>query len=310
MFSYSAGIDVSKGSLEVRVNLFEHGVSCRNAESDFPGLIGWLKLHQVRRVLLEATGGYERQVMKALQAADLEVIRINPCRAKAFAKAMGQQAKTDPIDAQFLAKFAAVIDTPVSRVTTCEHDELRALVQQRENFIQQRDDDKRRLKTASSDAVKPALQSHIAYLNQAVKSIGQLICQSAEKLDSKKVDRLCSVKGIGLVTAASLMAYLPELGEVGRRAIAALAGLAPYNNDSGEHKGMRHISGGRFAARRSLYMACWVVIRDQPEFQVRYKALRDKGKCAKVALVACMRVLLIRLNAMLRDGTEWKEHAA
>lgn len=310
MFSYSAGIDVSKGSLEARVNLCECGVSCRNAESDFPGLIGWLKLHQVGRVLLEATGGYERKIMKALQAAGFDVICINPCRAKAFAKAMGQQAKTDPIDAQSLARFAAVLDAPASRITSSEHDELRALVQQRENFVQQRDDDRRRLKTASSDAVKPALQSHIDYLNLAVKSIGQLIRQSAEKLDSEKVGRLCSVKGIGVVTAASLMAYLPELGDVGRRAIAALAGLAPYNNDSGQHEGTRHIYGGRFAARRSLYMACWVVIREQPEFQIRYKALRDKGKCAKVALIACMRVLLIRLNAMLRDGTQWKKHAA
>ncbi|WP_411566732.1 transposase [Pseudomonas orientalis] len=97
---------------------------------------------------------------------------------------------------------------------------------------------------------------------------------------------------------------------MGGRLIAALAGLAPYNNDSGRHKGARHISGGRFSARRSLYMACWVVIRDQPEFGTRYKALRDKGKCAKVALIACMRVLLVRLNAMLRDRTEWKERTA
>lgn len=309
MFSYSAGIDVSKGSLEVQVHLLEVGVSCANAESDFPGLIGWLMLHQVGRVVLEATGGYERNVMKALQAAGFQVICVNPRRAKDFSRAMGQQAKTDPIDARSLAHFAAVIDSPNSRMTSPKHDELRALVQQRENFVQQRDDDRRRLKTASCEAVKPALQSHIDYLNTAIKAIEQLIRQTANEMDCEKVARLCSVKGIGLVTAASLMAYLPELGEIGRRPIAALAGLAPYNNDSGQHKGIRHISGGRFSARRSLYMACWVVIRDQPEFQARYKALRDKGKCAKVALIACMRVLLIRLNAMLRDGTEWKERA-
>lgn len=310
MFSYPAGIDVSKDSLEARVNLIDVGVSCANAEDDFPGLIGWLLLHQVGRVLLEATGGYERKVMKALQAAGLNVICINPRRAKSFSTAMGQQAKTDPIDAKSLAQFAAVLDSPNSRITSPKHDELRALVQQRENFIQQRDDDKRRLKTASCDVVKPALQSHIDYLIKAVNAIDQLIRQSANALDREKVERLCSVKGIGLITAASLMAYLPELGEVGKRPIAALAGLAPYNNDSGKHMGARHIRGGRFSARRSLYMACWVVIRDQPEFQARYKALRGKGKCAKVALIACMRVLLIRLNAMLRDRTEWKEHAA
>ncbi|WLH97627.1 transposase [Pseudomonas hefeiensis] len=170
MFSYPAGIDVSKDSLQVQVDLLDVGVSCPNAEDDFPGLIGWLLLHQVTRVLLEATGGYERNVMKALQAAGFEVIRINP-RAKSFAKAMGQQAKTDPIDARLLAQFAAVIKSANSRITSVEQDDLRALVQQRENFVQQRDDDKRRLKTASSEAVKPALQSHIDYLCEAVKSI-------------------------------------------------------------------------------------------------------------------------------------------
>ncbi|TWC10780.1 transposase [Pseudomonas sp. SJZ085] len=309
MFSY-AGIDVSKDSLEVQVNLLEAGIRCPNAEGDFPGLIGWLMLHQVGRVLLEATGGYERKVMKALQAAGFDVIRINPCRAKNFAKAMGQQAKTDPIDARLLAQFAAVIKSPDSRVTSAEQDNLRALVQQREHFVQQMDDDRRRLKTASSEAVKPALQSHISYLYKAVKSIEKLIDQSVQALDRERMSHLCSVKGIGLVTAASLMAYLPELGEVGRHQIAALAGIAPYNDDSGQHKGKRHIGGGRFAARRSLYMACWSVIRFQPDFNARYKALREKGKCAKVALIACMRVLLVRLNAMIRDGSDWKGRAA
>jgi len=162
MFSYPAGIDVSKDSLEARVHQVDVGVNCANAEEDFPGLIGWLLLHQVGRVLLEATGGYERKVMKALQAAGLNVICINPRRAKSFSTAMGQQAKTDPIDAKSLAQFAAVLDSPNSRITSPKHDELRALVQQRENFIQQRDDDKRRLKTASCDVVKPALQSHMS----------------------------------------------------------------------------------------------------------------------------------------------------
>lgn len=303
-----AGIDVSKDTLEIKLEPQGNGSTFLNNINDFPRMIAWLKLDQVSRVLLEATGGYERAAMKALQAEGFDVIRVNPCRAKSFAKAMGQQAKTDPIDARLLAQFAAVIKSPNSRITSVEQDDLRALVQQRENFVQQRDDDKRRLKSATSEVVKPALQSHIEYLQTALKSINELIRQSAESLDREKISRLCSVKGIGLVTAASLMSYLPELGEVGRHQIAALAGVAPYNDDSGTHKGKRNIGGGRFAARRSLYMACWAVIRFQPEFNARYKALREKGKCAKVALVACMRVLLIRLNAMIRDGSEWKEH--
>lgn len=309
MFS-CAGIDVAKDTLEVRINPQDVGASYLNTASDFLALIDWLKRYQVNRVLLEATGGYEREAMKALQAAGFEVLRINPRRAKNFAKAMGQHAKTDPIDARLLAQFAEVIKSPSNRITSPEQDNLRALVQQRENFVQQQSDDIRRLKTASVDRVKPCLQRHIDYLCQAIKLIEKLIRQSAQDLDSDKTARLCSVKGIGLVTAASLMAYLPELGEVGRHEIAALAGIAPYNDDSGKHQGPRHISGGRFAARRAMYMACWVVIQRQPEFKARYEALRLKGKCAKVALIACMRVLLIRLNAMIRDRTQWKEHVA
>ncbi|WP_283182026.1 transposase [Pseudomonas svalbardensis] len=309
MFS-CAGIDVAKDTLEVRINPQDVGASYLNTASDFLALIDWLKRYQVNRVLLEATGGYEREAMKALQAAGFEVLRINPRRARDFAKAMGQRAKIDPIDARLLAQFAEVIKSPSNRITSPEQDNLRALVQQRENFVQQQGDDIRRLKTASVDRVKPCLQRHIDYLCQAIKSIEKLIRQTAKDLDSDKTARLCSVKGIGLVTAASLMAYLPELGEVGRHEIAALAGIAPYNDDSGKHEGPRHISGGRFAARRAMYMACWVVIQRQPEFKARYDALRRKGKCAKVALIACMRVLLIRLNAMIRDRTEWKQPLA
>jgi transposase len=309
MFS-CAGIDVSKDSLETRINPQDVGASYLNTTAGFVALIDWLKHYDVHRVLLEATGGYERKAMKALQAAGFEVLRINPRRAKDFAKAMGYRAKTDPIDARLLAEFAAVIKDPDSRITSPEQDNLRALVQQRENFVQQQSDDERRIKTASADLVKSLLQSHVDYLTQAIKSIEKLIRQSARDLDSDKADRLCAVKGIGLVTAASLMAYLPELGEVGRHEIAALAGIAPYNDDSGQHEGPRHIGGGRFAARRAMYMACWVVIQRQPEFKTRYEALRLRGKCAKVALIACMRVLLIRLNAMIRDKTEWKEPAA
>ncbi|TPG81463.1 IS110 family transposase [Pseudomonas arsenicoxydans] len=309
MFS-CAGIDVSKDNLEIRINPQDVGASYPNTAAGFVALIDWLQLYNVRRVLLEATGGYERKAMKALQIAGFEVLRINPCRAKDFAKAMGYHAKTDPIDARLLAEFAAVIKDSDSQITSPEQDNLRALVQQREHFVQQQSDDMRRIKTASADLVIPLLQSHIDYLNQALKSIEKLIRQQAKDLDSDKIARLCSVKGIGLVTAASLMAYLPELGEVGRHEIAALAGIAPYNDDSGTHEGVRHIGGGRFAARRAMYMACWVVIRRQPEFKARYQALRQKGKCAKVALIACMRVLLIRLNAMIREKTEWREQAA
>ena len=127
---------------------------------------------------------------------------------------------------------------------------------------------------------------------------------------SERAERLRRVPGIGAVTVATLMAFLPELGQLESRQISALAGLAPYNCDSGKHQGVRRIRGGRANVRRILYMAAWSAVRHQPDFKLRYAALRARGKCAKVALVACMRVLLIRLNAMLRDGSEWKTLAA
>lgn len=194
-----AGIDVSKDDLEAQLDSKDAGINCPNTASGFPLLIDWLKSHQVRCVLLEATGGYERQVMKALQTDGFEVIRVNPSRARSFAKAMGQQAKTDPIDARLLAQFAATIKPPKTQPTSPDQDDLRALVHQRENFVQQRSDDERRLKTAGSDAVKPLLKGHIDYLNKVIVLLDAQIRQSAESLDRKRVLRLCSVKGIGLL---------------------------------------------------------------------------------------------------------------
>ncbi|WP_027611427.1 IS110 family transposase, partial [Pseudomonas sp. URIL14HWK12:I6] len=187
-----------------------------------------------------------------------------------------------------------------------EREALRELIQLREHFVQQRDDNKRRLQQAQLPAVVEAIRDHIRYLQTQIKQLGKAIDQSMRELDAEKADRLISVKGIGTVATASLLVYLPELGELDRREIAALAGIAPYNDDSGNHSGKRQIYGGRARVRRALYMSCWVVIRCQADFKARYESLRERGKSAKVALIACMRILLIRLNAMLRDGTEWR----
>ncbi|WLH89913.1 transposase [Pseudomonas sp. FP453] len=180
-----AGIDVSKDDLEAQLDSQAEEMSCSNTAAGFSRLIRWLKSHHVSRVVLEATGGYERQVMKALQAADLEVVRINPSRARSFARALGLQAKTDPIDAKLLAHFAATIKPPKSQPTSPEQDDLRALVHQRENFVQQRSDDERRVKTASSDAVKNLLKSHIDYLAKVIASVDIQIRQSVENLNKK-----------------------------------------------------------------------------------------------------------------------------
>lgn len=300
------GIDISKSNLVVWVQPQGEGFEVSNLPEGFAELIKRLGCLEVGRVLLEATGGYERQVMAALQEANFNVLRINPRRARAFAVAMGKNAKTDPIDAAVLADFAEVLQGAGEKLISPEREALRELIQLREHFVQQRDDNKRRLQQTQLPAAVMATKDHIRYLQTQIKALEKHITQSMLELDSEKANRLMSVKGIGMVAAASLLVYLPELGELDRREVAALAGIAPYNDDSGNHNGKRQIYGGRGRVRHALYMSSWVVIRYQADFKTRYEALRARGKSAKVALIACMRILLIRLNAMLRDGTEWR----
>lgn len=300
------GIDVAKSSLAVWLRPQDISFSVPNNSAGYAQLIEKLSGYRVLRVLLEATGGYERGVLVALGQAGFTVVRVNPRRARAFAQAIGKQAKTDPIDAQVLAQFAETLKSSNYQVVSPQTQCLRELVQQRERFVQQRDDDRRRVLQAQLPRVIDALKGHIAFLKAQIQELEKAIEQAMMALNDFKATQLTSVKGIGTITAASLMAYLPELGELDRHQIAALAGLAPYNNDSGNFQGKRKIYGGRSAVRRVLYMSCWTVIRYDDSFKTRYERLCEKGKSAKAALVACMRVLLIRLNAMLRDGTEWQ----
>lgn len=298
------GIDVAKASLAVHFHPCGRLLAIPNTPEGHGQLIAQLTGSKVGNVLLEATGGYERAVMRALADADLPVTRINPRRARAFAQALGKTAKTDPIDAAMLARMGELVVAERLH-PSAEQEELRALVQRREQLVQQRDDDRRRLKQATHDKVRDDLIESIGWLRKRIRAIAKDIVLLQQQVDHALAGRLLAVPGIGPVATASLLAYLPELGHLDRREIAALAGLAPYNVDSGQKSGKRRIRGGRAAIRRVLYMACWSVIRTQPDFKVRYDRLRAQGKCAKLAITACMRVLLIRLNAMARDNSEW-----
>jgi transposase len=300
------GIDVSKATLDVGfcpdvLKPFQ----LKNDPEGFAQLIACLNEFEVGRVVLEATGGYEKAVFTALRMEGLNVVRVNPKRPHDYAKAMGKLAKTDKIDALMLAKFAEQLDSTSKVEPSPERDRLGELVKLRDQFVQHRDDDKRRLKQANCAEAIAVYTHHIAYLNAQIKELGKSIESAMKSLDCEKTRRLRSVKGIGLITCAAFMAHLPELGTLTGREIAALAGLAPYNNDSGRKSGPRRIEGGRYRVRCAAYMSIWSMIRYAPEFKARYDDLIARGKRAKVAAVACMRVLLVRLNAMLRDGTEW-----
>jgi len=304
MVSY-LGIDVSSLSLDAAVRPQGTRLHVSNDPAGFEALLDGLCGLSIKRVLLEATGGYERNILRFLQDAGYKVIRVNPRRARAFAESIGVKAKTDAIDAEVLAHYAEVIpDQPTLRIRP-ERALLRELLQQRDRLVQQRDDDRRRLKQAQFSAVSDFLKANLEHFKSQIKLIEQAISQQTEALKDERVTQLVQVKGIGLVTAGKLITLLPELGRVESKEIASLVGVAPFNHDSGKSVGKRSISGGRFEARRSLYMSCLVAIKYNPALKARYEALRGRGKVAKVALVACMRVLIVRLNAMLRTGKPW-----
>jgi len=299
------GVDVAKATLAVCLWPQAKHFSFTNTAEGHAQLLALLHGQPVGNVLLEATGGYERALLRALQTAGHPATRINPRRARAFAEAMGKTAKTDPIDAALLARMAELVHAP-SPALEPEREALRDLVQRREQLIQQRDDERRRRHQAHLPQVRDDLIEHIDHLRQRIRRIDQAIVQTQRQLDDDLSRRLLAIDGIGEVTTASVLAYLPELGRLDRRQIAALAGLAPYNVDSGQHAGKRRIRGGRAPIRRVLYMATWSVIRTQPDFKARYARLLLRGKCAKVAVTACMRVLLTRLNAIARDRVDWR----
>jgi transposase len=306
----SVGIDVAKATLMVCIRpsgeLFEVS-NCaeqhRALVERFCGMEG--SLH---RIVLEATGGYENPVLHALQKAGLPASRVCARRAHAFARALGRLAKTDAVDAATLAHFAEVMDAPIRDAPTKTELELRDLVQRRQRLVSQRDDERRRLHQASHLRVRQSIERHIEWLKSEIAVFDKLLRERAREMPG--YEQLIHVKGVGGTTTVTLLAELPELGKLDRRQAASLVGLAPFNSDSGQRQGKRRITGGRFAVRRALYMATWAVIRFQPRFAAKYKALRAAGKPPKVALVACMRTLLISLNAMIRDGTEWRYDAA
>ena len=301
-----AGIDVAKDTLAVAVWPGGECWSEANSPKGHRSLLRRLGEAGVERVVVEATGGYESAVLNAMAAGGMSVVRVDPRRARSFAMAIGYVAKTDPIDAMVLARLAQVIEDPGVQAASPAQRALRALVHRREQLVQQRDDDRRRLKQAVIVAVQRSLERGIRAAKREIATLDAAIQDAALAADAARVAQLRQVSGIGAVTTASLMAYVPELGSLDRKQIAALVGVAPFNRDSGQTSSPRRIRGGRAAVRRVLYMATWSVIRTQPHFSARYQALRARGKVAKVALIACLRVLLIRLNAMVRDQTVWE----
>jgi transposase len=305
----NAGIDVSKAHLDVCVGLDESRTA--NDEKGWDETIAKLGQAHVDLVVVEATGGYERGIVCALQQAGITVARVNPRQARDFAKSMGALAKTDKIDARLLRDFADVLSRHKDRAkyVTPIFDPARALlhelVTRRRQLVVMRVAEGNHLEHATK-ATRRGILSVVKLLDKQIAQIDKEVDDHMDGHFKQQKELLDSVKGVGPATIMSLIADLPELGKLNGRAIAKLVGVAPLANDSGERRGKRHIWGGRAKVRCTVYMAALVATKHNPVIKAFYERLLAAGKPKKVALVACIRKLLTILNAMLRDGSIWR----
>lgn len=305
------GIDVSKQFLEIAVHQNEYHFRCANDPKKFPVLLAELIALRPTRIVLEATGGLEIPLLHALQTARLPAVRINPRQVRDFAKALGQLAKTDRLDARVLAHYAAAVQPPQRPLKTTEDTELDALMGRRNQVSDMLAAEKNRRGAAATDTARADIDAHIEWLEQRLKALDKHLKEQLKRsvVWQQKDKILQSVKGIGFVTSVSLLADCPELGQLNRHQIAKLAGVAPLNRDSGKQRGTRHIFAGRAQVRAKLYMATLTAIRCNPVIKAFYQQLIARNKLKKVAIVACMRKLLTIINVMVRDNKCWNVKA-
>jgi transposase len=296
------GIDVSKSAIDIyylqtgQRQRLDLEPSCLVALAS--------ELPKTSQVLIEATGGYERQIVSALREAGIFVRVVNPKRVRDYARSRGILAKTDILDAQVLAEFAQCMPLTTHRQPTQQEQRLKRLNARRQDLVKMRTMEKNRKKQAQDEPqVLKSIQAILFSLEQALQEIEKELqaCIAEDSALQEKASILRTVPGVGPVLVQTLLAEMPELGEVDRRAVAALAGVAPFNCDSGLYRGRRKIWGGRQNVRNALYMAAFSAKRYDPKMKTFFDKLIAQGKSFKVALTACMRKLLTILNAKMRD---------
>lgn len=300
------GIDVSKHYLDVFDARGGRTLRYDNSATALAGLIaGW---DRDAFVLFEATGVYDLALRRALGDAGIRFARVNPARARDFARAAGFLAKTDAVDARMLAAMAQCL-SPQATAPACDgREQLARLNKRRDQLVATRQQERTRARECRDAVLHESIKAHLRWLDDAIAvlqdRIAALIADSAELASARRL--MISVPGVGPVTAATLLALLPEIGQRSPKRIAALAGLAPFNNDSGLRRGQRTIKGGRRRVREALYMAAVSAARHSQRLRAAYQALRNAGKPAKLALIAIARKLLTILNAIVRDQTPFR----
>lgn len=302
------GIDVAKAQLDMFIRPTGERLSVTNDELGIRRLIEQLKACDF--VILEATGGLEAPLAGALAIAGIAVAVVNPRQVRDFARATGRLAKTDRLDAEVLARFGEMVRPTPRPLPDAQAQVFEALLTRRRQLVEMLTAEKNR-RTGAPKVLYRSIDEHIRWLEKRLAGfddeLGTIIRDSP--IWRERDELLRSVPGVGTVLSRTLLAHLPELGALNRKQIAALAGLAPFNRDSGSLRGSRCIWGGRAEVRRVLYMATVAGVRSNPVIRTFYLRLRARGKQAKPALTACMRKLLVILNAMLRSKTQWQTPA-
>ena len=301
------GLDVAKAQVEVAVRPTGDRWDVARDEAGIRTLVSRLKTLDPVLVLLEASGGLEVPLVAALTAEALPVVVVNPRQVRDFARATGKLAKTDALDAAVLAHFADAVRPPVRPLRDAETQALTSLTARRHQVMTMLVAEKNRLGSAATRAVQARIEAHMAWLEQELDDLDQSLRQTLRQSPvwRDKEDLLRSVPGVGEQLALTLLAYLPELGTLDRRQIAALVGVAPFNRDSGTLRGKRTVWGGRARVRAVLYMSALAATRYNPVIRDFYQRLLAAGKPKKLALTACMRKLLVILNSMLKHGSSW-----
>jgi transposase len=303
------GVDVSKLSLDIYRPDRSEILKIANAEDAIELFCSKLSKQKDRIVfIMEATGGYENTLLRVVQKLQFHTAVVNPRRVRDFAKGIGLDAKTDPIDAKVLSRYGEVV-APKPMATTSDHERKHsALVARRNQLLELISQENNRLKQSWDDDAKKSIREVLEMLKKQLKQIDSQLAQMLAKdtENARTIEILRSVKGVGAVTVSTIIAELPELGELNRAQVAKLVGVAPINRDSGTKSGKRFIGGGRGHVRRVLYMATLVAIRYNPSIKAFYVHLKSKGKESKVAIVACMRKLITLLNLLVKTNQMWQ----
>jgi transposase len=305
-YQFNIGVDIAKQKFDVSFS--DQGVaSFENNPTGFKLLLKEIKIKSQTRVVMEATGGYEKPLAQFLQSQGVAVSIVNAKRVRDYAKALGKLAKNDVIDAKVIRLFADAVNPKLLSTASDAQQALDALVHRREQLVKQRAMEKQHLETIGNKEAIRSIKRNIDFLDKEIKRIEKAIKAliKANSTLTEKVDRLSAIKGIGDITALTLIADLPELGQLTNKEISALVGVAPFCRDSGAQKGKRTTWGGRTQVRSILYMAVLSAVQYNPPLKAFYNRLLINGKTKKVALVACMRKLLTVANSMLRNNTEW-----